>query len=71
MASLPPSGHSYMEKTFIIVIKNISLTLGSNPKTKLKFFDPRSSRGFYSRVSFSAKLSQAAFSGRDAENCLK
>ena len=31
---LPPPGHSYMEKTYMTVNKNISFSLGSNSKTK-------------------------------------
>jgi len=68
---LPPPGHSYMEKTYITVNKNIPFTLGSNSKTKLNFFGKTCSRGFHGRVSFSAKLYKVDLSGRDAENCLK
>jgi len=60
-----------MEKTDLIVNKNIPFTLGPTSNTKLNFFDTRCSRGFHSRVSFPAKLFQVALSGRDAENCLK
>ena len=34
---LPPPGHSFIEKTYMTVHKNIPFTLISNSKTKLNF----------------------------------
>jgi len=49
---LPPPEHSYMEKTYITVNKNIHFTLGSNSKTKLDFLVQDVARDFTAEYHF-------------------